>query len=326
MVALDPATGYQDYDLNGNKKGNQTLKPFNSLSDWSWGFYGRALGSSEAAKTAHESFEFVFPTIRNGTQVPAIDAHGSVVSGFTNLIEANNQDPGNISKYFGLDQISSDANKPWIRRNNEFEAELYPEMNDDREWMPHKMNYYDPDRDSKSSASEFKMPLPGGERWRVNQSYAGSYSHDDKAAIDFGNWIYNNGNREEKDNVPILAVADGQVISAGEHYGGGNYVVIDHDEPYEDDEGLQTYYGHLRNISVDEGEQVSQGHQIGVMGNTGKWSSGTHLHFQVEEDGNADASQQSLKNLKMDGTKLQNYDFSGWSFGLNNGYLSTNEG
>jgi murein DD-endopeptidase MepM/ murein hydrolase activator NlpD len=76
---------------------------------------------------------------------------------------------------------------------------------------------------------------------------------------------------------PIYAAAGGEVIiakSGGWNGGYGNYVVIKHSN------GTQTLYAHLTSVQVSAGTVVSQGDQIGTMGNTGK-STGTHLHFEV---------------------------------------------
>jgi murein DD-endopeptidase MepM/ murein hydrolase activator NlpD len=55
-------------------------------------------------------------------------------------------------------------------------------------------------------------------------------------------------------------------------------VIIDHGN------GLKTLYGHLRSISVSLGQQVGQGTVLGPSGTTG-YSTGVHLHFEVQKDG-----------------------------------------
>jgi len=73
----------------------------------------------------------------------------------------------------------------------------------------------------------------------------------------------------------VLAADSGTVVNAGwSNVGYGNMVMIVHDN------GYSTLYGHLSSISVSNGQRVSQGTQVGVMGSTGR-STGTHLHFEV---------------------------------------------
>ena len=60
--------------------------------------------------------------------------------------------------------------------------------------------------------------------------------------------------------------------------GWGNYMVVDHGG------GVSTLYAHCRQIFVREGQQVTRGDVIGLVGCTG-WSTGDHLHFEVREDG-----------------------------------------
>jgi len=73
---------------------------------------------------------------------------------------------------------------------------------------------------------------------------------------------------------PILAYAEGRVITAGWQGSLGLAVFIDHGG------GLITRYGHLSRIDVSVGDRVSVGQRIGGMGSTG-YSTGSHLHFEV---------------------------------------------
>lgn len=93
-------------------------------------------------------------------------------------------------------------------------------------------------------------------------------------------------------NAQIHTVQSGRVIKVsntcshdyGKYYscgcggGWGNYVVVDHGG------GLSTLYAHCRAIYVSEGQYVTKGDVIGLVGCTG-WSTGDHLHFEVREDG-----------------------------------------
>lgn len=58
----------------------------------------------------------------------------------------------------------------------------------------------------------------------------------------------------------------------------GNHIVIDHGG------GLTSTYAHLSVISVAEGQTVKPGDTIGREGSTGT-STGTHLHFEIRENG-----------------------------------------
>ncbi|HEY0907756.1 MAG TPA: peptidoglycan DD-metalloendopeptidase family protein [Candidatus Paceibacterota bacterium] len=76
---------------------------------------------------------------------------------------------------------------------------------------------------------------------------------------------------------PIHASADGVVIiarSSGYNGGYGSYVVISHPN------GTQTLYGHMSKVNVTQGESVTKGETIGLVGNTGK-STGPHIHFEI---------------------------------------------
>lgn len=80
--------------------------------------------------------------------------------------------------------------------------------------------------------------------------------------------------------VPTYAAADGTVLYAFYSDSAGNWVVINHGN------GLVTKYMHHSEIYVSEGQYVTKGQQIGAVGSTG-WSTGPHLHFQVEINGMA---------------------------------------
>jgi murein DD-endopeptidase MepM/ murein hydrolase activator NlpD len=78
----------------------------------------------------------------------------------------------------------------------------------------------------------------------------------------------------------IVAATDGTVVFAGGNAccSYGLYVVV------MSPDGIETLYAHLSSISVSQGETVSQGEQVGIMGSTG-YSTGTHLHFEVIDNG-----------------------------------------
>ncbi len=77
---------------------------------------------------------------------------------------------------------------------------------------------------------------------------------------------------------PIYAAASGTVMIAGYSSSAGNWVVINHGN------GLVTKYMHCSKLYVSAGQTVSKGQNIAACGTTG-YSTGNHLHFQVEVNG-----------------------------------------
>lgn len=73
---------------------------------------------------------------------------------------------------------------------------------------------------------------------------------------------------------PIIATADGQVVTVEYDPGWGNYVIVKHKH------GFYTRYAHLQSYRVARGEHVQQGQVIGYIGNTGI-STGPHIHYEV---------------------------------------------
>jgi len=76
----------------------------------------------------------------------------------------------------------------------------------------------------------------------------------------------------------IMATAGGIVTWAGERFGYGLMVEVEHSE------GYRTRYAHARAVTVQVGQMVSKGEQVAVMGNTGR-STGPHVHYEVLKDG-----------------------------------------
>ncbi len=83
--------------------------------------------------------------------------------------------------------------------------------------------------------------------------------------IDFSTW---------RSGDPIMATANGQVVTVGYDASFGNHVIIRHKH------GMYTRYAHMSVIRVKKGEFVNQGQVIGNIGNTGL-TTGPHLHYEV---------------------------------------------
>lgn len=72
---------------------------------------------------------------------------------------------------------------------------------------------------------------------------------------------------------PIYATHAGMVTITRDSYPGGNHVWVEN-------ERYRTGYAHLTDFTVETGQWVEPGHQIGTIGSTGL-SSGPHLDYQV---------------------------------------------
>lgn len=79
----------------------------------------------------------------------------------------------------------------------------------------------------------------------------------------------------------IYAAQSGTVIIADTEDYYGNYVVIDHGD------GYTTLYAHCSDITVKEGQTVSQGDVIGRIGAAGSFTTGDCLHFEIRWNGKA---------------------------------------
>ena len=115
-------------------------------------------------------------------------------------------------------------------------------------------------------ASTFIIPLKTG---YVSCEFM---CYPDHTGIDLGN----SGNT----NTPVLATASGVVTHSGWHHAYGNHVMITHNI---NGKIMTTVYAHMHTAPyVSVGDIVSQGQQLGTMGNTGN-SQGAHLHFEMYE-------------------------------------------
>lgn len=83
---------------------------------------------------------------------------------------------------------------------------------------------------------------------------------------------------------PVFAVADGQVIFAGEGGPGwGNIIIVLH--AYEENgtrKFVQSYYGHVETILVEHKQAVHRGQEIATIG-TADGRYWAHLHFEMRQ-------------------------------------------
>ena len=102
---------------------------------------------------------------------------------------------------------------------------------------------------------------------------SGGYGSSNHDGIDIGG-TGGNLNGQAADSI-----GGGKVTEVGyDENGYGNYVVVDHGN------GYTSLYGHLQKATVKQGDTVSAGQQVGVIGSTGN-SSGPHLHLRVRKNG-----------------------------------------
>jgi murein DD-endopeptidase MepM/ murein hydrolase activator NlpD len=83
-----------------------------------------------------------------------------------------------------------------------------------------------------------------------------------------------------KDGSDIVSVGSGVVTWAGERYGYGLLVEINHGG------GYTTRYAHAKTVSVKVGDIVKKGQPLATMGSSGR-STGPHVHFEVRLNGKA---------------------------------------
>ena len=132
-----------------------------------------------------------------------------------------------------------------------------------------------------AASGSYLLPLPGGTHVLVTQGNGGGHTGWEKYAWDFA--VFGSGAE-----FPIVAARSGTVIGlqAGnsQHcldsscWTLANYILLDQGD------GTAGLYMHLAENSVEVvlGQQVTQGQSLGDADNTG-WSTGNHLHFQVEQ-------------------------------------------
>src|SRR4029078_5483744 len=77
---------------------------------------------------------------------------------------------------------------------------------------------------------------------------------------------------------PVVAVADGVVVSAGMSGGAGRMVHLRHAN------GFENEYLHLLGTSVRGGARVRQGELVGRVGSSGL-ATGAHLDYRLKKNG-----------------------------------------
>lgn len=86
-----------------------------------------------------------------------------------------------------------------------------------------------------------------------------------------------------KKPVKCFAVCDGVIVGAGTDNSGGKYVKIESNQFTVNGKviKLRILYYHLSKVKVKIGKKVKKGKVVGLTGNTGRYTTGPHLHFAI---------------------------------------------
>ena len=186
------------------------------------------------------------------------------------LINADGGTPANdeITQAVKLVSGISDSQRAYL-----WQAAYGKETTKNNPWGGAKVTKY------QKSENEAVNPVEGGTissgfGWRQSFQTSGGQSSNNHKAIDIA----------APAGTAVKAAMSGKItlVYKGDYGGYGNTVEIDHGN------GIITKYHHMQDGSLEGlsvGQEVKAGQQIGKVGSTGK-SSGPHLDFQVQKDGN----------------------------------------
>jgi murein DD-endopeptidase MepM/ murein hydrolase activator NlpD len=82
-----------------------------------------------------------------------------------------------------------------------------------------------------------------------------------------------------KEGTPVYATAGGYVVFSGYTVDDGYTIIISHSDEY------MSIYKHLSTLIKKQRESVEQGELIAISGNSGKETTGPHLHFEIWKNG-----------------------------------------
>ncbi len=160
------------------------------------------------------------------------------------------------------------VDKDSIKKSNEsvhplkLDSSLYQSIEDDR----FNVRYVEDETVLPTMLSTVKIhfycPLKG----EITNHYAPETGH-------YGIDIVSNAND------PVLSVLDGTVISAGWTLEAGYVIIVQHRN------NIVSQYKHNSILLKKIGDRVRAGEPIGIIGNTGEYTTGPHLHFELWQNG-----------------------------------------
>ena len=183
------------------------------------------------------------------------------------ILYENEQFYASIKKVLEGDISTTDINKDSIIAATKFEAsqvDLSPTKADsllrDRVDKEDKYNLFD----SATSAANFVLfPPASGE---ISEAYNVKDKH---YAVDI----------VVAKDTPIKATADGRVIFAEWTSQTGFVIIVEHSY------GLISVYKHNASLTKEQGDLVKAGEVIATAGDSGEYTTGPHLHFELWSDG-----------------------------------------
>ncbi|MEM1312381.1 MAG: M23 family metallopeptidase [Patescibacteria group bacterium] len=115
------------------------------------------------------------------------------------------------------------------------------------------------------TARTYRIPITSTYGYRRPLDTSGGKTSTFHAGVDFGYSI----------GTPIVSPFNGVVTYLADTVY-GKVLVIHHESI-----GIYTLYLHVDSFSVEKGNYIVAGQQIAISGNTGKYSTGPHLHYQI---------------------------------------------
>lgn len=111
--------------------------------------------------------------------------------------------------------------------------------------------------------------------------------------------------------LPVLAIGDGEVVSAGLHKSGecnsgGKYITV------KQTNGMYVGYFHLDSFKIKVGERIKVGDVLGISGNTGAWNCQglrDHLHFVVRRNSQISSHVNPVKYVNADWDRVPTLDY-----------------
>lgn len=204
---------------------------------------------------------------------------------------------------------------PWAENNN-FDLWRSSRANNNTQRPILQLTFNQP-----AGTPSFKLPLIGAAQWLLTNEAGGfdsqgespnpdsAHQGADYFTLDFSSSNIKDSGGSYAGNIPILAPASGTVYGTGYNSSTGYYIILDHGS------GYLTRCIHFdvpaaraSGVTLNVGDHVNQGDQIGLMGNSGL-STGKHVHinFWYGNTFNGYSSISNLQTVTMEGLLLKSF-------------------